>query len=97
MCSKLGDPLATEIGKNPLDIVQNHPKPELRDRDVRIQIVAASLNFADALQVQVENLKIGFMITCIPPRVSVNAAISLTFPCAGPIPRQAAPSIYPWL
>ena len=64
VCSKLGDPLATEIGKNPLDIVQNHPKPELRDRDVRIQIVAASLNFADALQVQVENLKIGFMITC---------------------------------
>ncbi|KAK9915971.1 hypothetical protein WJX75_006753 [Coccomyxa subellipsoidea] len=52
VCSKLGDPLATEIGKNPLDIVQNHPKPELRDRDVRIQIVAASLNFADALQVQ---------------------------------------------
>ncbi len=54
MCSKLGDPLATEPAKSPLDIVHDHPEPNLRDRDVRIQIVAASLNFADVLQVQVK-------------------------------------------
>ena len=60
VCSKLGDPLATEMGNNPLEIVENHPKPVLGDRDVRIQIVAASLNFADALQVRVNNLDFWF-------------------------------------
>lgn len=53
VCKKLGDPLASEADQNPLELVHDRPSPSLRDREVKIQVVAASLNFADALQVQV--------------------------------------------
>ncbi len=51
VCSQLGDPI-NGIG---LQIVRDHPSPEheLQARNVRIKVVAASINFADALQVQV--------------------------------------------
>ncbi len=53
VCKKLGDPLAKEADQIPLELVHDRPNPSLREREVKIQVVAASLNFADALQVQV--------------------------------------------
>lgn len=48
---QLGDP--TKTGDNaPLRWVQDHPRPELPATHVRVRVVAAGLNFSDALQVQ---------------------------------------------
>ena len=55
VCHQLGDPLK-EGDKGPLKLNQEHPRPSeaaIKPRDVRIQVIAAALNFADALQVQV--------------------------------------------
>lgn len=59
VCKKLGDPLAIEPDQNPLELVHDRPKPSLREREVKIKVVAASLNFADALQVQVMHFPLG--------------------------------------
>ena len=56
VCKKLGDPLATNADQSPLELVNDRPNPPLREREVKIHVVAASLNFADALQVQVMHL-----------------------------------------
>ena len=55
VCHQLGDPLK-EGDKGPLKLSQEYPRPSeaaIKPRDVRIQVIAAALNFADALQVQV--------------------------------------------
>ncbi|BDA44288.1 Quinone oxidoreductase-like protein 2 [Coccomyxa sp. Obi] len=52
VCKKLGDPLTIEADQSPLELVHDRPIPSVREREVKIQVVAASLNFADALQVQ---------------------------------------------
>lgn len=62
VCSELGDPTSG----SGLQVVHHHASPEksLRARDVRIKVVAASLNFADALQVQVAS---SFCAECFLP------------------------------
>ena len=55
VCHQLGDPLK-EGEQAPLKLSQEHSRPSeaaIKSRDVRIQVIAAALNFADALQVQV--------------------------------------------
>ena len=59
VCQQLGDPLI-EGREAPLTLVHAHPCPSekgLKSRDVRIQVIAAALNFADALQVQVSQVE----------------------------------------
>lgn len=51
MCTTLGDPTAP-LGSGVLALEQR-PSPELKPRHIRIRVHAASLNFPDALQVQV--------------------------------------------
>ena len=57
VCTQLGDPLGTDAGKKPLQLKQDQPAPSLKDGAVRIRVLAASLNFADALQLQVLRLE----------------------------------------
>lgn len=53
VCRKLGDPtLSFDAPNCPLELVNDHPQAKLGPRDVRIRVVAAALNFADALMVQ---------------------------------------------
>ena len=59
VCHQLGDPLK-EGSDAPLKLTQDHPCPSehgLSSREVRIRILAAALNFADALQVQVSQMQ----------------------------------------
>ncbi len=49
--AKLGDPTAS-LDAGVLKLEQQHPVPPLPPGSVRVRIVAASLNFADMLQVQ---------------------------------------------
>jgi NADPH:quinone reductase-like Zn-dependent oxidoreductase len=57
VCTQLGDPLSDDASKKPLQLKQDHPAPPLKDGAVRIRVVAASLNFADALQLQASVLR----------------------------------------
>jgi len=55
VCHQLGDPLQSGSDA-PLKLEHRHSRPSeagLKSRDVRIHVLAAALNFADALQVQV--------------------------------------------
>lgn len=53
VCRKLGDPtLPFDAPNCPLELVNDQPQAKLGPRDVRIRVVAAALNFADALMVQ---------------------------------------------
>jgi sacsin len=57
VCTQLGSPVeplraTSQPGKGPLELHSNYTLPELRPGFVRIKVVAASLNFADALQLQ---------------------------------------------
>ncbi len=55
VCHQLGDPLK-DGSEAPLKLIQEQPSPSekgLKNRDVKIHVIAAALNFADALQVQV--------------------------------------------
>lgn len=59
VCHQLGDPLK-EGSEAPLKLVHEQPSPSergLKGRDVQIHVVAAALNFADALQVQVSQVQ----------------------------------------
>ena len=59
VCHQLGDPLK-EGSEAPLKLTQEQPSPSekgLNSRDVKIHIIAAALNFADALQVQVSQVQ----------------------------------------
>ena len=53
MCTQLGDPLSGDAQKKPMQLKDDVPSPPLKDTSVRIQVQAAALNFADALQLQV--------------------------------------------
>lgn len=52
VCTQLGDATAP-LGQGPLSLALDHPRPALPPHHVRIRVVAASLNFPDALQIKV--------------------------------------------
>jgi NADPH:quinone reductase-like Zn-dependent oxidoreductase len=53
VCRSLGNP-SQPLGKQAtLDVVEDFPSPSLSSNAVRIKVAAASLNFADALQIMV--------------------------------------------
>ena len=57
VCTQLASPLEairapSESGKGPLELHNNYPAPALQPSFVRIKVLAASINFADALQLQ---------------------------------------------
>ena len=59
VCHQLGDPLK-EGSEAPLKLIQDQPSPSeegLKSRDIKIHVIAAALNFADALQVQVSQVQ----------------------------------------
>ena len=56
VCHRLGDPTLKDESNAPLRLTTQQPRPSeagLKAKDIRIHVIAASLNFADALQVQV--------------------------------------------
>mmetsp|Transcript_7032 Transcript_7032/g.13360 ORF Transcript_7032/g.13360 Transcript_7032/m.13360 type:complete len:358 (-) Transcript_7032:405-1478(-) len=62
VCTRLGPPAGAQLlvstrtveegEPGPLQLVSEYPNPKLRPNEVRIRVAAASLNFADALQLQ---------------------------------------------
>ena len=51
---ELGNPLPKQGERQPLELDSKFPEPHLKDsKAVKIRVEAGSLNFADALQVQV--------------------------------------------
>lgn len=54
VCEKLGDP-TLPLGSGVLRLAQDVPAPEVQPGHIRVRVTAASLNFPDALQVQVSH------------------------------------------
>jgi sacsin len=52
ICERLGDP-RTALGDGVLKLENAFPKPQLKPGHLRIKVIAASLNFPDALLVKV--------------------------------------------
>lgn len=50
--SNLGNPLNPDTGKQPLQVQIDYPAPSLSSEQVRIEVTAAGINFADTLLVQ---------------------------------------------
>ena len=51
LCKKLGDP-ASSSSSSPIEVIRNHPIPELDSPTaVRVKVKATSLNFANYLQI----------------------------------------------
>lgn len=55
--SQLGNPLTKDAERQPLQLKQDVPRPALGSKKVRIEVAAASVNFADILIVQVRPAK----------------------------------------
>ena len=51
--SQLGNPLSSDAARQPLQLKNDVERPSLQSKQVRIEVAAASINFADVLIVQV--------------------------------------------
>ena len=89
---QLGNPVPGPGEKKPYVVITDHPTPQtLPANAVRIKIAASGLNFADALQVQVVQLRQRSF-----PLVADQAYTESSVPAVGQVSGEAKAALHSW-
>lgn len=98
--SNLGNPLNPDTGKQPLQVQIDYPAPSLSSEQVRIEVTAAGINFADTLLVQVNSTSQLLILRSLESASNAHEfpqAPSRFYSAVGAVPSQAQAALHSWL